>query len=274
MLRTSYEFLISNPLRQTIGLILIGDLLSLFVSFILLGGVLVMSRVRSLQFGFSFAAWFIFLSFLPFVVLDRPASTYLESRYYYLPTIGGAILIAYVLLWLIRKAQQIGRGFVSVIAVLAIVVVTAGYLYKNVVYIQRGVQVDRIIAQERLDFLRQLDELVPVVPDKPIFFITGDSPGYYGIPHLAVPFQQGVGYTIMVWFFHSGKIPPNFLATYFLWNINTQGYAEENGRGFGYFWDQQAFEEFRKSNPGISPSRIVKLHYLSGQKRLVHEAVY
>jgi len=271
----AYGFLAGNPLRQIIGLIPVGDILSLFASLLLVLGIgSIFIKYKDQRTNIWFSLLFMVLGFLPFIVLDRPASTYLESRYYYLPAIGAGLLFALGISSFGRMAQSEKNGILSLTFSICLVLVSVGYLYKNAVYIRRAVRLDTLIASERKDFLKQMDMLVPTVADKPIFLLTGDSPGYYGISDLSVPFQQGMGYTIMVWFYKSGKIPPDLLSSMFLWNINAQGYKETSFGGFGYFWDEKAFAEFRKNTPEIVDEQVIRLRYKSGEKKLFDENVY
>ena len=41
----------------------------------------------------------------------------------------------------------------------------------------------------------------------------------------------------MSWFYSPDRIPQNFLNEGYLYDIGAQGYREESGRGFGYFFN-------------------------------------
>lgn len=206
------------------------------------------------------------LSFLPFAVLDRPFSSYLESRYYYLGVIGAAILLGvffdFILSMFHKKRIQL------FVIVLAIFLLTAG-IYKNSIFVRREITRQVIVADERKQFLSTMKEILPDLPNSPIIYITGDSPGFYGLADLVVPFQQGMGYTLMVWYFDTGKVPKSFLSDMFLWNINEQGYRESEGRGFGYFWDMKRLTQEFQTNPHLSSDQVVAFLYIAGEKKLV-----
>lgn len=271
---TGYEFLDAHPLKQAVSLILVGDLVSLYASIVLLVFVMTVSlKQKELRRQFHVGMAFVLLSFLPFIVLDRPASAFLESRYYYLSAVGAAFLVAGLLSGCMVLVQKIQRRWLGVLFAVLIWMSFAAYLYKNAVYIRRGIQFDKILADERKNFLRQMDAVVSKLPDNPIFLISGDSPGYYGIGDLSVPFQQGMGYTVMVWFYKTGKIPKELLASMFLWNINAQGYKEAGGGGFGYFWDEKTLAAFLAERPDIPSNRVIRLRYVSGEKKLVYEGI-
>lgn len=206
------------------------------------------------------------LSFLPFIVLERPLSSYLESRYYYLGIVGAAILFGVLLEYVYEK---FAKTRFALLVTFCLSVFGVMILYKNSVYIRREVTRLAITATERKQFLTDLKTLHPHILDKPIFYIRGDSPGFYGIPDLAVPFQQGVGYTIMVLYFDSGKIPKPLFDDMFLWNINAQGYREIQNSGFGYFWDIDSLKDEFRRNPRLTQLQVIALEYVAGEKRLV-----
>lgn len=213
-----------------------------------------------------FCLLYSFLSFLPFIVLDRPLSSYLESRYYYLGIIGAAILLGTLLdYW---NALFVKTRFRSV-ALVSICILSSVVLYKNSTYVRREIRRQIITANDRKLFLSGIKEIYSALPDNPIFYITGDSPGFYGIGDLSVPFQQGMGYTMMVWYFDTGKIPAELLSDMYLWNINEQGYRQIQGKGFGYFYQigklQQAFRE----DPTLAQEQVIGFSYKAGAKELI-----
>ena len=85
-------------------------------------------------------------------------------------------------------------------------------------------------SQTRIKFLNQMSLLLPKLEsNKNIFYITGDT-DYYIVGN-KVPFQQGMGYTLMVWYYHTGKIPKDLINENFLWELNSQGYKEIDNKG-------------------------------------------
>lgn len=266
--KSMYTFVSGHPYGQAVVLVLIGDLVSILASFCITLITLAALTVKKLRPTILFGMAFLVLSFLPFVVVDRPASTFLESRYYYLGEIGAAVVLAAFLEWTVVWYRS-GKSFLRIFGLGIVWVGVSLFLIKNAVYIHRDIVSDSILGRERISFLRQLDTLVPNLPERPILYVTGDSPGYYGIPNLAVPFQQGVGYTMMVWLYKSGRIPKELMRSMYLWNISEQGYREAGSMAFGYFWDRRALLETLRTNPKIIPSQIVALQYISAEHTLV-----
>src|SRR3989344_5949416 len=83
-----------------------------------------------------------------------------------------------------------------------------------------------------------------------------------------LPFQQGSGYTLMVLYYNSGKIPKSFLKDGFLFEIGSQGYKESDNMGFGFFTDKKELEK-AVTNYNLPPSSILHLQYLWQDNKLV-----
>ena len=105
---------------------------------------------------------------------------------------------------------------------------------------------------ERQNFIKQIVSLVLKLHNKTVFFITGDYPGYYGIPELKTPFQSGLGQILMVVYTTKKQLSPRFFdedtknKLYdigFLYDILGQGYREVKGQGFGYYYSRQEIEK-------------------------------
>lgn len=125
---------------------------------------------------------------------------------------------------------------------------------------------EKAISDERKNFISQLKEMqLTLSQGKNIFFITSDE-DYYATGN-KVPFQQGTGYTLMVLYYDSGKIPSQLLAEDFLFEIGSQGYKEIGGKGFGYFWDPQELKSQLKAND-LSDNSVIFLNYNSEDRKL------
>ena len=121
-------------------------------------------------------------------------------------------------------------------------------------------------SQTRISILNQLSVIKPKLDsNKNIFYITGDS-DYYIIGN-KVPFQQGVGYTLLSFYFDKSNYPKELLNNTDLFEIGKEGYYEENGYGFGYFTDQKLMEEQAKKY-NIPDKNIYKFYYNSKTAKL------
>lgn len=214
-----------------------------------------------------FVIIFIFSSFVPYAILQRGAS-YLDSRYFYFGMAGGGILIGILI-------GSIGNYFIThrkkgLLLLCLFLFGYTVYLFKNIQFIERDINSQIIIANERISVLQQIKQQVPVLPKNPIFYVTGDIGGYYGLPQLKIPFQQGIGYTLMCLYYPAGSISQDLLKLEgnFFWDVYGQGYKEIEGKGFGYFWNKDDLLLLFKTNKNLSVDQIVGIYYYSSDRRI------
>ncbi len=203
------------------------------------------------------------LSFLPYIVLNRSFS-YLDSRHYYLASVGVSILLAIILVNLLgtktKLFSAIAFGFII--------------LHLSVLYSDFWLLAKR--TDERKSFLQQLQQLVPELPKKAVFFVSGDAAGYYGLPELKIPFQSGPGHVFMVNYVVNHQLSPAFFEEEpwtkafdvgFLYDILGQGYREINGQGFGYYYDETELKK-ALAEKKFSQKDVLSLDYFSESGRL------
>ena len=104
--------------------------------------------------------------------------------------------------------------------------------------------------------MEQTKSLVPELPNKTVFFITSNQD--FIVENNPLPFQQGIGYTLMVWYWDMSPVPVEFLLNDHLWDLASQGYKEIDNRGFGYFTEEYKLEETIKDYDNIE---VVSLYY-------------
>lgn len=99
---------------------------------------------------------------------------------------------------------------------------------------------DKVVqpGQIRRQILGQIKNDYPDLPNKVVFYVSSDA-SYYGLPEKdkILPFQSGLGQTLVAWYFDSEAYPDSFYQDRFLWDIKSQGYKEAGDIGFGYFRD-------------------------------------
>lgn len=213
---------------------------------------------KTIRQRISFWFFFIIFSFLPYVVISKTYS-YLESRYYYLSMVGASILIA----WFFGKLFSSRKMVLKILAMLAV----ALYLFIHLKYLRTDLNSEVKISAERTHFIREIGSYIKVSSNpRNIFYITSDS-DYYVVGN-KVPFQQGTGYTLMI--LAHGKIdePNSFLTDHFLWDIGSQGYKDENGIGFGYFYDKAELAKAIRTNK-ISSDSLKAFFYDSKKEKLI-----
>lgn len=233
-----YPYLTTTAMAEIVPQTIITDLLTLVGTAVLIGLVVWANAKRQFKDSalISFSLAFVGLSFLPYIILDRGGS-YLESRYYYLAAIGVGILLGYLVerLWQKQLWLKVVTG-----------VLLVGLLAFHVRTIRSDLTGQIETARQRLAILNNIKTTVPTLGQRNVFYITGNRNFY--IADNNVPFQQGVGYTLMVWYFDGGQVPASFLGDKFIWDIGTNGYKEENGRGFGFFSSPAKLKEALAAN--------------------------
>ena len=90
----------------------------------------------------------------------------------------------------------------------------------------------------RQKILTQIQWEHPVLPSHAVFYFESDR-SYYGLPDTEkiLPFQSGLGQTLLVWYYKTQKFPSDFFQNNYLWDLESQGYKQIENQGFGYFRD-------------------------------------
>lgn len=263
--KINYPRVWSTPLAsvatETIGASMMSFIFSTILLVVLFGVYIYDKKNRKL---IIFSLFFTFSSFLPYLFIDK-TNAYLDSRYYYFGAIGAGILFGILLNFL--QVVSAKYKIPARLSFLLIGIIAFSYFYLQITTIQDQIKQEVVIASERKSFLAQLDSLQPTIDKKPIFFITGNT-DYYIANH-KVPFQQGMGYTLMVWYYSSGVISKKLINDGFLWDIQSQGYKEINGKGFGYFWDLDSLRKDINSTL-INKNHIYSFYYDAHNKRLIN----
>lgn len=123
-----------------------------------------------------------------------------------------------------------------------------------------------VLAAQRRSFIQQLYSLKPTLNrDKNIFYVTGTlsnvAPGNF------TPFQNGPGYTLMVLYFNSGKVPLVGLEEGSFFALGDEGYVGNSDYGFGYYYNFNQLEKDEK-NKKFVPADVTGLYYNSSTMKL------
>lgn len=239
------------------------------LSVLLIGFILwSMYRFKRARIPLALSLVFTLLSFVPYAVLSRGAS-YLSSRYFYVGAVGAAMLAGTYAAIAWDKLASSGRGVRLIICSIACVVAVF-WAYKNMQFIGRDVQLQVLDARERLAILNEVKRRYPVLPKNPVFYVTGDHPGYYYVANQKLPFQQGIGFTILVWYYPDGGISRELLRISIpqFWDIKGQGYREIDGTGFGYYWDKDVMRNEMLERGEFTKDQIVAFYYRGGDRVL------
>lgn len=260
VLRDNYKFFANAPNDVLIAQSVILDLLAVILTGFLLFIVFLFARsdkaenIRKLIFWLTFTL----LSFSPYVVLSKDFA-YLESRYYYLPVVGAAVLFS----WLLARVwATIGRKLFLMI----ILPLSLAFLFWHISTVRKAIEEQVVLSIWRREFISDVKNLVPNFDrNKNIFYINSDK-NYWADGNM-IPFQQGTGYTLMVLYYDSGKIPKEFLKDGYLFEIGSQGYKESGNLGFGFFWEEKELTQAAE-NYKIDPRSVIRLKYDSQKQNL------
>lgn len=167
-------------------------------------------------------------SVLPFIFISGAAgdSPIFEPRHLYLTGIGSSLFLTITLFAIILK---VGKQWLWLLLLPAFF-----FHYKNI-----RSDIKQLVADGELrkSILNQINASYPVLPQKVVFYTQSDT-AYYGLAdnETILPFQSGLGQTLLVWYYHHGqKFPTCMFSNGWLYEIDQQDYRFCQERGFGYF---------------------------------------
>lgn len=228
---TYYDLII-----ETIG----ADLVLLFLAAILLVSFLILYKLfkdRLILFFFVF----ILLGSLPFVFIAGPAGYFsiFEPRNLYIINIGSSALIASFLYQLANSLTDKKRAeFFMILFLIPLMGFHLNTIWKDLADL-------KAVSRLRKSFLETIKNTYPKLPSKVVFYTSSDTP-YYGLPEeeKILPVQSGFGKMLMVWYQDEEKFPGCLYEKQYLYDLLSQGYKFCQGRGFGYFRQD---EELKKA---------------------------
>lgn len=261
----SYSRIWTEPFSVIVRETIAADFVSFLLTVCILVFLFAVSRNdKQLKKPILWGVVFTLLSFLPYAVLDKQTS-YFESRYYYFAVVGGGVLFATVVVLLSQllvKYFKISANAARLICLL----LAALYITYQISLIHTSLSRDLRFADERKDFLVTLDTKLPRLKNKALFYIIGNTE--YSLKENRVPFQQGIGYTLMVWYYDSGSIPKELIKSNFLWVIGSEGYREVGEKGFGVYSNYDALKD-EVINSDLSVRNVYGLYYDGKTQELI-----
>ena len=236
--KIQYKYLIGSPLTDLIAQSIIADMISILGSAVILGLlalIMYKSKNKHVKRNIIFALLFFFLSFLPYVALDRDSS-YLSSRYFYLGAIPAGIIFGYIVYFLAGLSKY-SKWIIFPLVLL--------FLFHHANIVRGDINHQVKLGNERKAVLNGIRALKPTLDQQTIFYVTSDKE-YYG--PITNPFQNGLGYVLEVWYYDGSNIPKEFLSENFLWDLGSEGYRSNGSKGFGYFQDINKLVDQLKRN--------------------------
>lgn len=238
------------------------DIFAIILSFFLfIFIILVFKYEKRYKFAITFSLLFLILSLSPYILVNK-GYVYLESRYYYISMLSGGIILSVLINFIYQKIFSKFFLFMLMIFFLCL------YFSLNVFNIKKDLETQTRLANERKKFINQLYHIKPKLNSNiNVFYIDGDTS--YIVENNKSPFQQGVGYTLMVLYYKDGYISKNMLKNGYLWNLGEEGYKFSDGYGFGYF---DNLENLKKSvkKYNIQKENITSLFYNAKSMKLLN----
>lgn len=211
--------------------------------------------LRSRKYGVYFLAFVMLNAVIYSLSPERTGRiTLIDSRNLYFLSAGSSLLVVTIL----RKLPFVLYGTIIISLLVANVYLT----FQQSMNIANDTSV-------RKQILTQISNENPDLPDKVIFYIESDS-SYFGLPEETriLPFQSGIGQTLLVWFYQNENFPSAYLERKYLWGISDQGYKEIDGRGFGYFREKDKLLETMKEY-SLQPSSVIMYNWYSESEILI-----
>ncbi|MBI2031226.1 MAG: hypothetical protein HYT08_01290 [Candidatus Levybacteria bacterium] len=243
---TGYAGIISEQIIVEFISVLAASLFILPILFFLF------SRKEKWPIIFSFP--FYLLAFIPFIVLIKP-NGYLESRYYYLPAAPLVLIIGMGFQGFFGGLKRITNNIKLSLPIYSVTLFLIGfYLIMNAGFIQDQISFLKERGAIQRHILSEILVKHPIIAQREVIYIESDHS--FIVPNNPLPFQNGIGYTLLVVYAYKNntdRLNP-FLLDNFFWKLGNQGYFEKNGQGFGFFTDltklkeEIANEKFKKEN--------------------------
>ncbi len=263
--RVFYSYLSKSDPNPLVAEFVVADMLSILLTFVIAVIMALIFFIRknyreTILFGLLFTA----LSFFPYIVIDK-ANAYFESRYYYVSLLGGGLFLGIFIDFIISifKKPRTKYAYMGIVSVMILLLL---YFQNQISIVRKGIGIQMNSAQERRNFLASVKYKYPVLPERVMLYFTGSQD--FNAEGNRVPFQQGPGYTLMVWYYKTGTIPREFLTEDFLWDMMSQGYKERGNKGFGYFRTYEALNhEVEKNNFPVK--NVLSFYYDAKNKKII-----
>lgn len=256
--RIEYAYLENNAQFQLIAQSLGTDFINFAISFLFLSLLIVVVILKREYRPALFFIGVLLACLMPYILIQR-GNSYLESRYYYLLLIPMSGLMGIIL----HSVSKYKNKFALIIASSLLFIIILHYYFVTTQELKN----QQYQARVRLSILHSLKEQIPSLKSKAVIYVASDTS--YILPSNPLPFQEGVGYTFLMYLYtNKDEELKALLLENFLWDVGTQGYKEINGRGYGFFSD---FSELKKAMQeyNLTKSDVIGLQYDSHTNKLI-----
>lgn len=189
----------------------------------------------------------IFFSALPlvFIVLSFPRwgyDTYLDSRHYYMGSVGAAIIFPFLLFGIGSYASRLITRFLRFKILPFIIAFLLFYVWFDNNMHALNSNLNSVINDggfPRRKIIAQLKKSIPTLPQRIVFFVQTDGLGAYG---QVLPFLTSFPQVLTVVYYDKNHLPDSFFNKFVL-DAKPQGYFYSEGRGFGFYNTKKALAE-------------------------------
>lgn len=206
-------------------------------------------------------------SALPFVFLQGKGGflSIFEPRHLYIGTVGSSMLLV-LLIYSLSQCVFKQKRYVAIITGIIVFFISSYH------YFVVKEQIDTLVqaANKRKYILSEIKRDYPNLPQNIIVYTESDK-AYYGLTkkEKILPFQSGFGQTLLVWYQMSGaNFPKCMFENNYLYAIESEGYKECEGRGYGYYRMFDSLISSIKINK-IDPKYVIAFSYNSSSGKLV-----
>lgn len=220
-------------------------------------------EAHALILGFSI----VIISALPLVlnVLYLPwwGTEYFDSRHYYMPSVGAAVVFPFILFSIVdfmsNSLRKITRIQINQFIMFFLLFVLWLTINKNVFDFNLHTIID-LTGYPRKQIITQMKHYLPVLPEKAVIYSETDGKGAYG-PLL--PFQTSFPQILTIVYY---PFPDSFYNK-FIFNAKPEGYFFSQGRGLGYYNSKKSLREAVLTNQ-FSVENIYGFYYDSQKIKL------
>lgn len=225
-----------GPLSVAIALVFVTLALILFFR----------GKITNLKIIYCLSLLWVFLNSLIFALSPETTgvTVLVDSRNLYFISIGVAFFMTCVL-----KSLNIKNNKKAIILVSLFIL--------NIFFLNQDLTQVTNLGAVRKRILNKIYNDHPKLAGKQVFYFESNS-SYFGLPTEVKipPFQSGFGQTLLVWYSRNQILPIDFYKNHFLWPIDSEGYKEVNGVGFGYYRNFTDLAQFLAKNKSNEPNII------------------
>lgn len=187
---------------------------------------------------------------------------YFDSRHYYNPSVGAAIVFPFLIFGIAKYLSKSFRKD-TLFSFIAFILFSA-WLINNMIVLNAGIkQFTRNFQPDRREVVAQLKNYLPSLPKIAVFYVETDGLSAYG-PIL--PFQTSIPQALTVVYYDKNHLPDSFFNKP-LFEGRSQGYLYSDGRGFGYYTSKKDLFKALSSDK-FKISDVYAFYYYSQKVKL------